>query len=138
MCGDRAIKYQLIQHRLLEPAGSDPDFTRGTLEGDIAPSDITFYRLQCDSEGELRAYIAQGEVLPVATQSLAASPCSPFRRWAVSTAMCWYRSATRTTVPLPSVIMARLLFEVFKFLGIADIAYNRPKTLPYPTENPFA
>ena len=49
MCGDRAIKYQLIQHRLLEPEGSEPDFTRGTLEGDIAASDITFYRLQCDS-----------------------------------------------------------------------------------------
>ena len=30
MCADRAIKYQLIQHRLLEPEGSDPDFTRGT------------------------------------------------------------------------------------------------------------
>ena len=40
MCSDRAVKYQLIQHRLLEPAGSNPDFTRGTLEGDIAPSDI--------------------------------------------------------------------------------------------------
>ena len=51
MCSTRAVKYQLIQHRLLEPAGSDPDFTRGTLEGDIAASDITFYRLQCDSEG---------------------------------------------------------------------------------------
>ncbi|MBO7729966.1 MAG: fucose isomerase, partial [Lachnospiraceae bacterium] len=47
MCADRAIKYQLIQHRLLEPEGSDPDFTRGTLEGDIAAGDITFYRLQC-------------------------------------------------------------------------------------------
>ena len=69
MCSDRAIKYQLIQHRLLEPEGSDPDFTRGTLEGDIAASDITFYRLQCDSEGRVRAYIAQGEVLPVATGS---------------------------------------------------------------------
>ena len=23
-------------------------------------------------------------------------------------------------------------------LGIADIAYNQPKSLPYPTENPFA
>ena len=69
MCADRAVKYQLIQHRLLEPAGSEPDFTRGTLEGDIAASDITFYRLQCDSEGNLRAYIAQGEVLPVATRS---------------------------------------------------------------------
>ncbi|MBQ4187714.1 MAG: fucose isomerase, partial [Firmicutes bacterium] len=41
MCADRAIKYQLIQHRLLEPQGSDPDFTRGTLEGDIAPGEIT-------------------------------------------------------------------------------------------------
>ena len=69
MCNDRAVKYQLIQHRLLEPAGSDPDFTRGTLEGDIAPSDITFYRLQCDSEGNLRSYIAEGEILPVATRS---------------------------------------------------------------------
>ncbi|MCR4870132.1 MAG: fucose isomerase, partial [Atopobiaceae bacterium] len=69
MCADRAVKYQLIQHRLLEPEGSDPDFTRGTLEGDIAPGDITFYRLQCDSEGVLRSYIAEGEVLPVATGS---------------------------------------------------------------------
>ena len=30
------------------------------------------------------------------------------------------------------------LFEVFKFLGVTDIAYNRPASLPYPTENPFA
>ncbi len=60
MCGDRAIKYQQIQHRLLEPAGIDPDFTRGTLEGDIAPSPITFYRLQCDREGIVLSYIAQG------------------------------------------------------------------------------
>ena len=51
LCADRAVKYQLIQHRLLEPAGSEPDFTRGTLEADIAASDITFYRLQCDSDG---------------------------------------------------------------------------------------
>ncbi len=89
MCSDRAVKYQLIQHRLLEPAGSDPDFTRGTLEGDIAPSDITFYRLQCDSEGNLRSYIAQGEdsacCHPLLRRHRASSP-SP--RWAVSTAMC--------------------------------------------------
>ena len=36
LCADRAVKYQLIQHRLLEPAGSEPDFTRGTLEADTA------------------------------------------------------------------------------------------------------
>ena len=88
MCSDRAVKYQLIQHRLLEPAGSDPDFTRGTLEGDIAPSDITFYRLQCDSEGQLRAYIAQGEIFTrcnaVFRRHRHLRHCP---RWAVSTAM---------------------------------------------------
>ena len=29
------------------------------------------------------------------------------------------------------------LFEVLKYLGISDIAYNHPAALPYPTENPF-
>jgi L-fucose isomerase-like protein len=32
----------------------------------------------------------------------------------------------------------KALFEVFKYLGIADISYNQPKSLPYPDENPFA
>ena len=25
-----------------------------------------------------------------------------------------------------------------QFLGVADVAYNRPKSLPYPSENPWA
>ena len=53
MCGGCGVKYQLIQHRLLEPAGSEPDFTRGTLEGDIAASDIAVYRLQRKNERSL-------------------------------------------------------------------------------------
>jgi hypothetical protein len=32
----------------------------------------------------------------------------------------------------------KTLFEVFQFLGVQSIAYNQPKSLPYPTENPFA
>ena len=31
----------------------------------------------------------------------------------------------------------KALFEVFKYLGVADIGYNQPKSLPYPSENPF-
>ncbi|MGN0670229.1 MAG: hypothetical protein ACI4JZ_06735 [Oscillospiraceae bacterium] len=30
-----------------------------------------------------------------------------------------------------------LIFEVLKILGIGDISYNQPKSLPYPTERPF-
>ena len=41
----------------------------GTLEGDIQPGLATVYRLQSTADTKLRAYIAQGEVIPVATRS---------------------------------------------------------------------
>ena len=138
MCADRAVKYQLIQHRLLEPAGSEPDFTRGTLEGDIAPSDITFYRLQCDSEGVLRAYIAQGEVLPVRTGSFGGIGV-----FAIPEMGRFYRHVLiEKRYPHHGAVAfghyGKPLFDVLRFLGVKDIAYNQPATLPYPTENPFA
>ena len=138
LCEDRAVKYQLIQHRLLEPKGSEPDFTRGTLEGDIAASDITFYRLQCDSEGVLRSYIAQGEVLPVATRSFGGIGV-----FAIPEMGRFYRHVLiQKRYPHHGAVAfghyGKALFEVFKFLGVGDIAYNQPKALPYPTENPFA
>ena len=137
LCADRAVKYQLIQHRLLEPKDSEPDFTRGTLEGDIAPSDITFYRLQCDSNGDLRSYIAQGEVLPVATQSFGGIGV-----FAIPEMGRFYRHVLiQRRYPHHGAVAfghyGKALFEVFKFLGVQDIAYNQPKSLPYPTENPW-
>ena len=138
LCDNRAVKYQLIQHRLLEPAGSDPDFTRGTLEGDIAAGPITFYRLQCDSEGTLRAYVAQGEVLPVATRSFGGIGV-----FAIPEMGRFYRHVlVQKHYPHHGAVAfghyGKLLFEVFKYLGVQDIAYNQPQCLPYPTENPFA
>ncbi len=137
MCADRAVKYQLIQHRLLEPAGSEPDFTRGTLEGDIAPGEITFFRLQCDSEGKLRSYIAEGEVLPVATTSFGGIGV-----FAIHEMGRFYRHVLiQKRFPHHGAVafghFGKALFEVFKFLGVEDIGYNQPKSLPYPTENPF-
>ena len=138
MCADRAVKYQLIQHRLLEPEGSEPDFTRGTLEGDIAPGEITFFRLQCDSEGKLRSYIAEGEVLPVATTSFGGIGV-----FAIHEMGRFYRHVLiQKRFPHHGAVAfghhGKALFEVFKFLGVQDIGYNQPKTLPYSTENPWA
>ncbi len=138
MCADRAVKYQLIQHRLLEPEGSDPDFTRGTLEGDIAPGEITFFRLQCDSEGVLRSYIAEGEVLPVATTSFGGIGV-----FAIHEMGRFYRHVLiQKRFPHHGAVAfghhGKALFEVFKFLGVGDIGWNQPKSLPYPTENPWA
>ncbi len=137
LCEDRAVKYQLIQNRNLEK-GAEPNITRGTLEGDIAPSDITFYRLQCDSNGDLRSYIAQGEVLPVPTRSFGGIGV-----FAIPEMGRFYRHVlVQKRYPHHGAVAfghyGKALFEVFKYLGVADIAYNQPKSLPYPTENPFA
>ncbi len=136
MCADRAVKYQLIQNRLLEDGG-EPDFTRGTLEGDIAASPITFYRLQCDSEGQLRAYIAQGEVLPVATRSFGGIGV-----FAIPEMGRFYRHVLiQKRYPHHGAVAfehcGKTLFEVFKLLGLEDIAYNQPAGVRYVTENPF-
>ena len=137
MCADRAVKYQLIQNRLLENGG-EPDVTRGTLEGDIAPGEITFFRLQCDSEGKLRSYVAEGEVLPVATTSFGGIGV-----FAIHEMGRFYRHVLiQKRFPHHGAVafghFGKALFEVFKFLGVTDIGYNQPKSLPYPTENPFA
>ncbi len=137
MCSGCAVKYQLIQHRLLEPAGSEPDFTRGTLEGDIAASDITFYRLQCDSQGVLRSYIAQGEVLPVAARSFGGIGV-----FAIPEMGRFYRNVLiAKRFPHHGAVAfshcGKYLYEVFRYYGVENIDYNRPASIPYPDENPW-
>ncbi len=136
-CADRAVKYQLIQNRLLENGGT-PDFTRGTLEGDIAPSDITFFRLQCGSDGVLRAYVAEGAVLDVPTGSFGGIGV-----FAIPEMGRFYRHVLiEKRYPHHGAVAfghyGKAIFSLLRYLGVADIAYNQPKSLPYPTENPFA
>ena len=130
------LKYQLIMNRLLEP-NCEPDITRGTLEGDIAPDKITFYRLQGSAEGGLSAYIAQGEVLPVPTRSFGGIGI-----FAIPEMARFYRHVLIAgRYPHHGAVafghVGRALFDVFAYLGIKRISYNQPKNLPYSTENPF-
>jgi len=130
------MKYQLIMKRSLEPDG-EPDLTRGTLEGDIKDGDITFYRLQGNAEGKLRCYIAQGEVLPVATRSFGGIGV-----FAIPEMGRFYRHVLiEDRYPHHGAVafghIGRELFELFSFFGLEKISYNQPKTLLYKTENPF-
>jgi len=130
------LKYQLIMKRLLEPEG-EPDITRGTLEGDIKEGDITFYRLQGTAEGQLRAYIAQGEVLPVATRSFGGIGV-----FAIPEMGRFYRHVLIAgRYPHHGAVafghVGGALFELFSYLGIPRISYNQPKQALYDTENPF-
>jgi L-fucose isomerase-like protein len=131
-----ALKYQLIQNRTLEE-GRKPDFTRGTLEGDIAPGDITFFRLHGGPDGTLRAYIAQGEVLPVPTGSFGGIGI-----FAIPEMGRFYRHVLiGKGYPHHGAVafgrFGKALYTVFDYLGIGDIGWNRPKGVLYERENPF-
>lgn len=129
------MKYQLIMARSLPE-----EVTQGTLEGDIIPGDITFYRLQSTADSKLRAYIAQGEVLPVATKSFGGIGI-----FAISEMGRFYRHVLiEGNYPHHGAVafgnFGKALFEVFKFIGVEvdEIGYNQPAGVRYPTENPFA
>ena len=128
------MKYQLIMARSLPI-----EVTNGTLEGDIAPGDITFYRLQSTADTKLRAYIAQGEVLPVATRSFGSIGV-----FAIPEMGRFYRHVLiEKNYPHHGAVAfghyGKALYEVFKYLGVPveEINFNQPKGMMYPTENPF-
>ncbi|MBR2106508.1 MAG: L-fucose/L-arabinose isomerase family protein [Treponema sp.] len=129
------MKYQMIMARSLPV-----EVTNGTLEGDIVPGDITFFRLQSTADAKLRAYIAQGEVLPVATRSFGAIGI-----FAIPEMGRFYRHVLiEGNYPHHGAVafghFGKQLYEVFKYIGVdvSEIGYNQPAGVRYPTENPFA
>jgi L-fucose isomerase-like protein len=131
-----ALKYQLIQNRLLEDGGQ-PDFTRGTLEGDLKPGPITFFRLQSAADTSLNAYIAQGEILPVKTHSFGGIGI-----FAISEFGRFYRCVLLAKrFPHHGAVafhhIGKALYALFEYLGIKSIDHNRPSGTLYENENPF-
>lgn len=128
------MKYQLIMARSLPE-----EVTQGTLEGDIVPGDITFYRLQSTADCKLRGYIAQGEVLPAATRSFGAIGI-----FAIPEMGRFYRHVLiEKNYPHHGAVafghFGKALYEVFKYIGVEveEIGFNHPKGMRYPGENPF-
>ena len=129
------MKYQMIMARTLPE-----EVTQGTLEGDILPGNITFYRLQSTADNKLRAYIAQGEVLPVATRSFGSIGI-----FAIPEMGRFYRHVLiEGNYPHHGAVAfghyGKTLYEVFRYIGVDmdEIGYNQPRGVRYKTENPFA
>ena len=116
------------------------EVTNGTLEGDLKPGKATVYRLQSTADTKLRAYIAQGEILPVATRSFGS-----IGTFGIKNMSRFYRHVLiEKHYPHHAAVMfehaGKYMWEVLKYMGIPvdEIDYNFPKGDFYPTENPFA
>jgi len=130
------MRYQLIMKRLLEP-DSEPDISRGTLEGQFKPSEITIFRLQSTAGGKLKSYVAQGEVKDVDPESfggigvIAIPEMARFYRHVLIQDNYPHHTAAAFCH------IGKTMYEVVKLLGLENISYNQPAGLPYPSENPF-
>ena len=134
LLGSCSMSYQMIMARSLPR-----EVTNGTLEGDIKPGDITFYRLQSTADAKLRAYVANGEVLPVATKSFGSIGV-----FAIPEMGRFYRHVfIEKGYPHHGAVAfghwGKSIYEVFKYLGVSydDIGYPRAKGDFYPSENPY-
>ena len=115
------------------------EFTDGTIEGDLQPGEITFYRLQSTADTILRAYMAEGEILPVATKSFGGIGV-----FAIPEMGRFYRHVLiEKNYPHHGAVMfghyGKALFNALKYIGVdtSEIGYNQPAGVRYPSENPF-
>ena len=142
-CGNTAkskLSFCEMKHQKIMARTLPEEVTQGTLEGDITPGDITFFRLQSTADTKLRAYVAQGEVLPVATKSFGSIGV-----FAIPEMGRFYRHVLiEKNFPHHGAVafghFGKALYEVFKYIGVDvdEIGFNQPKGMLYPMENPFS
>ena len=141
-CGNTAsckLSFCEMRNQKIMARSLPVEVTNGTLEGDIMPGNITFFRLQSTADAKLRAYIAHGEVLPVATRSFGSIGI-----FAIPEMGRFYRHVLiEKNFPHHGAVAfghyGKALYEVFKYIGVPveEIGYNQPAGVRYPTENPF-
>ncbi len=133
---DGAMKFQLIMNRMLE-AGKEPDITRGTLEGRIRPGEITIFRLQSTADAELRAYVAEGEILNIDPKSFGSIGVFAIKEMGrfYRHVLIGKRFPHHTAVAFKHT--GKALFSATKMLGVEDIGFNHPESMFYSGENPF-
>ena len=133
------LRFCEMRHQRIMARSLPEEVTQGTLEGDLAAGKVTLYRLQATADGELRAYAAQGEILPVPSHSFGSIGV-----FAVPQMRRFYRHVLiEKNFPHHAAVAfghyGKELFEVFRLLGIParEIGRCLPECTRYETENPF-
>ena len=109
----------------------------GSLHGRIIPGKVTLFRLQATRDGELMAYVAQGQVLPVEIDTyggygvVAVPQMGRFIRHVIIE-----KHYPNHTIMMFGHFGAELV-NVLRLLGITNVDYNHPVDIPYEHENIF-
>ncbi len=132
-----ALKFQMIMKRLMEPGVPEADISRGTLEGQIRPGPITFFRLQGNVDNKLVSYVAEGNVLDINPESFGGIGI-----FAIPNFARFYRHVLIAKgFPHHGAVafekVGKVLFDAVKLLGVCDINAPLPPNVRYCGENFF-
>lgn len=109
--------------------------SKGTIQGQIIPGAVTIFRLQGTRDGCLRAYVAQGQILPVSLETYGG-----FGIIAIPEMERFFRNVIlEKQFPNHCTVVfghyGRELISVLEQMGVTEIEYNHPKNVPYAGEN---
>lgn len=111
--------------------------SQGTIQGRIQPSPCTIFRIQGSRDGKLMAYVAQGQILPVSMETYGGYGiiAIPEMERFIRNVVIEKHFPNHTTVVFGHYGGA--LMGLLKQMGITDIEYNHPKSVPYEGENVY-
>ncbi|MCD8482723.1 MAG: hypothetical protein LR015_08700 [Verrucomicrobia bacterium] len=132
---DPAMKHQVIMKRLMEP-DSEPDITRGTIEGQIAASPITVVQIHGYGDG-LQAYICEGHFLDLDPKTFGCTGTAYLPGFAR-----FYRHVLLGQFHHHAAVAfahcGAVLHDALRLLGVEVIHAPLPAGQRYPDENPFS
>ena len=123
------LDYHFVNRQLIGEEKS-----KGTVQGTIIPGDVTIFRLQGTRDGKLRAYVAQGQILPVTMDTYGGQGII-----AVPQMERFIRNVMiKKQFPNHCVVIfghyGKILAAILRQLGVQEIDYNHPADIPYENE----
>jgi len=107
------------------------------LDGQIKAGQISIFRLQSTADAEIKAYVADGEVLNINPKSFGSIGV-----FAIPEMGRFYRHVLiEKRFPHHTAIAfkhaGKTLYAACKMLGVEEVFFPKPKSTYYPSENPF-
>ncbi len=126
---DRRLKLHYVNHRLIGEEQSN-----GTIQGRIQEGPVTLFRLQNGDNEGLKAYVVQGQILPVEMDTYGG-----YGVIAVPQMERFFRNVIlEKHFPNHVAVLfghvGEALTDTLKWLGVKEIDYNHPASVPYKNE----
>lgn len=127
------LDYHFVNYQLIGEEQS-----KGTIQGTLVSGAVTIFRIQGGRDNKLRAYVAQGQILPVEEDTYGGKAII-----AIQEMERFIRNVVlEKQFPNHCVIVfghyGEQLIAILHQLGIQEIDYNHPKDVPYISENLFS